>query len=125
MVLVQGRGHAGLALDIADDAPGQHLGAAHGIPVVEGEEAEPGQVEQGQLPALHQCGHAAVLGDVVDVAKANKTHDTSLISIGSTGRIWPRLRSKTMLSSASSVLTKLLKRLSFSGSCRVAFHSHS
>src|SRR5690606_9063352 len=138
MLLVERGGHHALALEGTDDAAADDVGAGLGVAVLDGVDLVTGQVEQGHLGAVQPGDHAGVGDQVVAAAQGAPLGDrgehvhqcTSSAGIRESsdaraGRRWPRSRTKRMSGSSRWSLTKVRKRLSFSGSFRALAHSHS
>ena len=135
VLLVDGRGDDQLALQVADDAARQHVGAAVRIVVVEREDLRRRRGRSrsaGRRPAQRRpLSRQEVVerADVLPAAPARFMRPSSrrlrVRSSRVAGRIWPRSSTNTTLSSARSLLTKWRKRLSVSGSSIAFFHSHS
>src|SRR5690606_25802143 len=156
VLLVERGGHHQSALEVAEQAAADDVGAGFRIAVLDGEhtflaERIRRQVEDRQLAALMPGDHAGVrdqvaapteavpggrLGEgaegrvVIGTERAGLVHHSSSVAISESssaraGRRWPRSRTKRRSGSPRWSLTKVRKRLSFSGSLRALAHSHS
>ena len=124
-------------------SPREHAGAGLGVHVVDGVELRLADAEDRHMAALAPGADAGVGQDVVH--RQTVVHSRVMLMAGSSGgfgkvgvesvavvavlfgragRIWPRSSTKTMCSSALSLLTKVRKRLRTSGLVTAVFHSH-
>ena len=136
MLVDRRRDHA-LALQVADQAARQHIGAARRIEVVERVDA-PVNLEQRDLPPADERGHAGAFdevlerADVVPACVAHAATSAGLLALGDSlgvfgagGTNLAALLDEHHVVVGLVRFTKVRKRLSVSGSSTATFHSQA